>query len=384
MYIVLCVLSISAAVRVLYSRRPLPVYVPDEVFVSHMESIRRQVDSLLEQERERHKYTSWSGYNGSNGYGRRYGSAGRGDSAASGSSDERRNRFDRTTAGGSTPLAPVHFDPNTVSYEALLEMNLPAYVSRNIIRYREAGGSFREPSDLEKIYGLSQEDFETLLPYIELRSAEGRAAGADPESDPVYGTSGPLSYSGAKDDRSSTGQGTFHEKNGYRYSPSNHDQMSSTNDPVNRSAPANQFGRWTDTLSPLELNRVDSADLLVLPGIGPWFAGRIIRYRDLLGGYVAPEQLLEVYGMDSARYGRIASFLTADSSLIERICLNTSTFQEVISHPYISREETYAIFRYREYLDTIPGPEKLLKDQIIDRDRFMRMAPYLAVKRHTD
>ena len=34
----------------------------------------------------------------------------------------------------------------------------------------------------------------------------------------------------------------------------------------------------------LDLNRADSADLLPLPGIGPVFASRIIRYRDLLGG----------------------------------------------------------------------------------------------------
>src|SRR5665647_1059817 len=47
----------------------------------------------------------------------------------------------------------------------------------------------------------------------------------------------------------------------------------------------------------LDLNSADSLHLLEIPGIGPVFASRIIRYRTLLGGYYAVDQLREVYGM---------------------------------------------------------------------------------------
>lgn len=315
LYFVLVVLSFSGVCRMYYSFRPLPVFEPDEVFVQHMEEIRRQVDSVRKHQQEMEKRPSRSQGPGHPG-----------------------KTFPGARDAGRVPLSPVTFDPNTVSYDALVAMNLSAYVSRNIISYREAGASFREPADLARIYGLEEADYEALLPYVVFRDGVVPAPGGEQCSDASAHTT-------------TRKEGAV---------------------------------RWTDTLAPLELNRADSADLLALPGIGPWFAGRIIRYRDLLGGYVAPEQLLEVYGMDTVRFNGIASFLTADTALIDRIDLNKSSFQEVISHPYINREETYAIFRYRDYIDSIPSAENILKDQIVDRDRFIRMAPYLTVKRQDD
>lgn len=315
LYVVLFLLTASAMYRVSGPNHPLPLFEPDEVFVQQVEEIRRQVDSVKRLEQEKKKYTSWSGSSGSQG-----------------------KVQSQPEADEKVPLAPRPFDPNTISYESLCAMNLSEYVSRNIISYRTAGGIFREPADLARIYGLGKEDYEVLLPYVVLYSGDdSQSAGENlPDS---------ANYS------------TYLEK---------------------------RTGPWGDTLPPLELNRADSADLLALPGIGPWFAGRIIRYRKLLGGYVDPEQLMEVYGMDSARFSGIASLITVDSALVERIDLNTSSFQEIISHPYINMEETYAIFMYRDYMDTIPSAENILKDQIIDRDRFMRMAPYLSVKRQDD
>jgi len=42
--------------------------------------------------------------------------------------------------------------------------------------------------------------------------------------------------------------------------------------------------------TPIPINSADSVQLLPLPGIGPVYAGRIIRYRELLGGYVQTDQ----------------------------------------------------------------------------------------------
>ncbi|MCK5838779.1 MAG: helix-hairpin-helix domain-containing protein, partial [Bacteroidales bacterium] len=92
----------------------------------------------------------------------------------------------------------------------------------------------------------------------------------------------------------------------------------------------------------------DSADLLPLRGIGPVFASRIIKYRNLLGGYYSCDQLLEVYGMDSNRFIPLISFISIDTSLIQRKNINKSTFKELLRHPYLDYENVKAIMKYKD------------------------------------
>jgi competence protein ComEA len=53
-------------------------------------------------------------------------------------------------------------------------------------------------------------------------------------------------------------------------------------------------GSSEPVFTPVELNSADSTDLVELYGIGPVFANRILKYRDLLGGFYSVNQLLEV------------------------------------------------------------------------------------------
>lgn len=59
----------------------------------------------------------------------------------------------------------------------------------------------------------------------------------------------------------------------------------------------------------LDLNRADSAALDALPGIGPWFATRILAYRAELGGYSFPEQLLDIYRFDREKYDALSDLV---------------------------------------------------------------------------
>ncbi|MFA5713547.1 MAG: helix-hairpin-helix domain-containing protein, partial [Bacteroidales bacterium] len=53
----------------------------------------------------------------------------------------------------------------------------------------------------------------------------------------------------------------------------------------------------------VELNSSDSATLLSVPGIGPYFASAILKLREELGGFVSHRQLLEIRGIDSTKLG---------------------------------------------------------------------------------
>ncbi len=124
--------------------------------------------------------------------------------------------------------------------------------------------------------------------------------------------------------------------------------------------------------SSIPLNTIDSAGLLPLPGIGPVYAGRIVRYRALLGGYVHLDQLLEVYGMDSLRYLPLLSFLSIDSSRIRKLNLNQASFRELLRHPYLEYEDVKALVQYRDRVGTIISKEEIatnsvLSDSVIDK-----------------
>lgn len=98
----------------------------------------------------------------------------------------------------------------------------------------------------------------------------------------------------------------------------------------------------------LELNSADSSDLVSLPGIGPFFASKILEYRKRLGGFAFKEQLMEVYGIDRERFSVFGERVWADTALISRINLSEATQDELSANPYIGSYAARAIIKYRE------------------------------------
>jgi len=94
----------------------------------------------------------------------------------------------------------------------------------------------------------------------------------------------------------------------------------------------------------LDINSADSSSLVLLPAIGPVFASRIIKYREMLGGYNSLSQLFEVYGFDSSRFATVSPYLFVNNTGIHQICVNTDDFRTVLHHPYISYEMTKMFF----------------------------------------
>ncbi len=60
----------------------------------------------------------------------------------------------------------------------------------------------------------------------------------------------------------------------------------------------------------IDLNRADSVELLALPGIGPYFSGKIVRYREKIKGYTSVDQLLEIYRFDQEKLDGIRDLVT--------------------------------------------------------------------------
>ena len=85
----------------------------------------------------------------------------------------------------------------------------------------------------------------------------------------------------------------------------------------------------------VEINSADSTTLMLLHGIGPAFARRIVKYRNRLGGFYSTDQLLEVYGFTPQLLNHIAPHIKLDNKNLKKIPINTATLKELIKHPYV-------------------------------------------------
>jgi competence ComEA-like helix-hairpin-helix protein len=172
-----------------------------------------------------------------------------------------------------------------MSEESWLNLGLSMRQVRNIQNFIAGGGRFRTKEDFRRIYTISDEEYEVLAPFIKIAEA-GHGSKREPK-DPV-------------------------------------ETASEAATPAIKAAPVL-----------ISINSADSIELLRVRGIGPAFARRIIRYRDLLGGFHSASQLLEVYGLDSTRFEMIAGSFSFDHSLLSLIDVNNAEIKDLTAHPYI-------------------------------------------------
>ena len=138
-----------------------------------------------------------------------------------------------------------------------------------------------------------------------------------------------------------------------------------------------QPGRVSRPSSVVDINKCDSAALEALPGIGPVLSARIIKYRNLLGGYADISQLKEVYGLPEETFDLISARVKANPSEVRKMSINTAEYKQLIRLPYFERYEVSAILKYRELKGKIEGIEELVENGIISEDKVQKVKFYL-------
>ena len=97
----------------------------------------------------------------------------------------------------------------------------------------------------------------------------------------------------------------------------------------------------------IDINKADSTAFEALPGIGSYFASKMVSYRTSLGGYSYPEQLMEIYHFDQEKYDGLKDLITCSKPVPYPIW--TLPERELSRHPYISRDEAHSIVLYRKH-----------------------------------
>ena len=99
----------------------------------------------------------------------------------------------------------------------------------------------------------------------------------------------------------------------------------------------------------IDLNLADSAAFDTLPGIGGWFASKMVEYRKELGGYSYKEQLMDIWKFDREKYDKLSDLITIDPTHLRPYPLWTHPADSLRKHPYIRNYETArAIVLFRE------------------------------------
>ena len=215
------------------------------------------------------------------------------------------------------------FDPNKINLERLEQMGITGKLAYTWLKYLRAGGRFVEKEDMKKIYGMGDSVYFALEKYIQIER---------PESPPEERVSRELLIS-----------------------PRGDPEM-------------------------IDLNRIDSSELSHIPGLSPVLSGRIIRYRNWLGGFSKPEQLLEVYGFPHKIFFDEKYKLRTDTMLLRKMNLNTITRKSLSRHPYLNPYQAGAIIKYRELKGAFTTVNELLLNHLIPLNVYVRVRPYLQVK----
>jgi competence ComEA-like helix-hairpin-helix protein len=249
---------------------------------------------------------------------------------------------DKTTAERFSEPKLFHFDPNTVSVAGWQQLGVPRWMAERIEKYRSKGGQFRRKEDLLKIYDFPPDLYDQLEPYITLKSSPANERFAN--------------------DRSGT------NKSYEAYKPGNRPSFSERTPYPERPAKA--------APQPFDINTADTAQLIALKGIGATLAGRIVKFRDALGGFVSSDQFRDIYGLDSLALDELQKFGKIRSA-VRKIPVNTASAEELDRHPFLSRRQAQIIVSYREQHGAYTSAESLKPIRILDAKTIEKIAPYL-------
>ena len=219
------------------------------------------------------------------------------------------------------------FEPNKADSLTLATLGLHPRIIRNILHYRAAGGVFRTTEALSRIYGMTNEEFARLHPYIFI-SPEFRYV------------SQKQTENKKKDKLPANTPATIHHNIKY---------------------PAGTI---------IDLNQADSNQLKRIPGIGSVLSHRIIAYRERLGGFVSLSQLHEIYNLPEG----IGQWFYLSDTLPRKINLNADSIPH---HPYLTYRQIRIIIRHHQQRGKLKNLQQLSTYPEFSPADLERLKPYI-------
>ncbi|MCD4791750.1 MAG: helix-hairpin-helix domain-containing protein [Bacteroidales bacterium] len=209
------------------------------------------------------------------------------------------------------------FNPNEISDTEWQKLGFSQKQTAIIRNYLNKGGKFYKKEDIKKIYGIQDFQYERIKDYIKLPEKKDKTESPEKE---------------------------------------------------------------IKSNSKVDINNLSAEEMKELGKFWQYNATRIVKYRNLLGGYYKKEQLLEVYGMKKEYYVKVADDIIIDKSKLEKININFAEVSELGRHPYISYEEAKKILEYRNKNGSFKQLNDIVSMNIVSKSLYNKISPYLKVK----
>jgi competence ComEA-like helix-hairpin-helix protein len=222
-----------------------------------------------------------------------------------------------------------YFDPNTITGSEWKRLGLRDKTIKTIENYLSKGGHFYKPDDLQKIYGLHNDEYERLKSYIKIESNPSK-------------TNQEFVSTKSKDE-------------------------------------TQQTKTYAARYSIIDVNTADTIAFISLPGIGSKLAVRIVTFREKLGGFYSVEQIGETYGLPDSTFQNIKQWLKLDNPSVKKININTATIDEMKAHPYIKFSIANPIVAYRNEHGSFSKLEDIKKVMAVTDEIYKKIAPYLTL-----
>ena len=234
----------------------------------------------------------------------------------------------KTTFKKEIVLTP--FDPNQASEKTLTALGFPTWIAERIVKYRDKGGKFRIKPDLQKIYGMSSEDYERVEDYILLPDVlpqKAKASTAPQNAAPSYPKKSAITLQPAS----------------------------------------------------LNVNTADTAQLQQVSGIGSKLSARIVKYRQQLGGFHSLAQLQEIYHITDDGLANLHRYGVVHPEAVQKININEADVPRLARHPYISWPLAKAIIAHREDYGLFTTLEDVKEVYLMDEILFEKLTPYWVI-----
>lgn len=238
------------------------------------------------------------------------------------------------------------YDINKVKKSELMALGLNESVADRWVNYRQALEGFTSLSQIDKIYGLSKNAMKKIIPYLTIvveKTPKGKKT-------------------------SNSGSKNIHTREAAIVHKKEPEEAKNNENPEKGSAMQPE----KKTIEPFCINSADAVDFTVIRGIGEVLSTRIVRYRELLGGFHSAEQLKEVYGIEEELITSNLSFFIIENPKLKMIDWREAEFKEILSHPYTEYEEVICIVNK----DRNRSSREDIKD-CVEPEIWEKLKPYL-------